>query len=83
MPIHATVVFYPKNKSIPEVFYVMNINHNKLQKAFGSHDIVGIKCITVEIETLVVKYTRTLFTESDINEFLNIYEIDYKKYVDL
>lgn len=74
---HATVVYYDGDRSNADAFYVMNIDHKKIQGTFNDHDIKSIKCITIETESLASRNFKTLFTESDIQNFLKEWKIDF------
>lgn len=76
MAQHATVVYYSGNNN-PDAFYVININNKDLQAAFYDHDISSIKCITIETDSIIPKTFKTLFMESDIQNFLQKWKIDF------
>lgn len=77
MTKHATVVYYSENNSNPDAFHVMNINGERIQGAFYDHDIRSIKCITIEDNSVIPKTFKTLFMESDIQNFLQKWKIDF------
>jgi hypothetical protein len=77
MTQHATVVYYAGFDNNSDAFHVMNINHKNLQSEFHDHDILSIKCITLETESLATREFKTLFMESDIQNFLKGWKIDF------
>ncbi|MEK3955664.1 MULTISPECIES: hypothetical protein [unclassified Psychrobacillus] len=74
---HVSVVYYQKNEKNPDVFYVLDVTKEKLQKAFAEHDVHEIKCITVELEHLTIKDAKTLFLDADIKHYLYSWGIDF------
>ena len=76
---NATIVYHPNNNNNADAFFVNNIDHSKLQKAFDEHDIYAIKCITIENDTAFSsdRNFKTIFTESDIQGFLKQWKINF------
>lgn len=72
-----TVVYYSGYYNEPDAFYVSIVDGETLQSAFYDHDIRSIKHITIGDESQVDKNFRTLFTESDIQSFLDFWKIDF------
>lgn len=70
-----TVVYYSNDRV--DVFHVTNATKGKLQQYFNRYDIRVIKNITIELESSLGKKFKTIFTESDIKDFLDEWEIDF------
>ncbi|WP_144509916.1 hypothetical protein [Bacillus sp. FJAT-22090] len=77
MTQHATIVYYTSYHTNPEAIHLLNIDRRTLQEAFNTTDINTIKCITLENNSLASRKYNTLFTESDIRDFLNQWDIKF------
>jgi len=79
MKQNVTVVYHTKNGGI-DLFYVGNIDSEKLQLAFDlAKNMHAIKCITIEHDALFVsdREYRTIFTEHQILIFMKKWNINF------
>lgn len=72
-----TVIYYENEFYDPTAFYVYDANVESLRLRFKEHTICQIKCITIETETDGATTAKTLFTDSDLQDFLDKWQIDH------
>lgn len=60
-----------------DAFHVINATKESLWNEFHNHEIGTIKCITIETSAWDERRFKTIFTESDIKQFLEDWGIDF------
>lgn len=77
MKTHLTVVYYDGIGGHVGAFHVINADKESLFDEFYNHEISTIKCITIETSAWNERRFKTIFTESDIKNFLEEWGIDF------
>ena len=72
MAMHTTVVYYSQDEPKLKAFHLANIiNKTELEEALKENEVHTIYSITVEKNTIGLRRFNIIYTESEIQAFLN------------